>query len=277
MDWEEYEKVTAGIYQALGQSSGVNVVCHGRGCILIGSSGVRHQIDVLTSHSDGVHTYRTAIECKYWNRRVDKAAVAKHASIVEDTGVEKGVVVSKSGFTRDAQALAIRKNMGLIELRRPIDADWDGYFREVVVDLHVVDMRTYDYQFVLPNVKQNKDVTPGRRRASNADVIFCMPDGTSQTLSDITNEEAVATKDWHEGEEREFVVKLDTGTTFSIAGSDANTAIREIRFKARLRVVSEELRIPVEDHVMFLMKAIFEDEEFVISPDGRITKRSAAI
>ena len=104
-----------------------------------------------------------------------------------------------------------------------------------------------------------------------------MPDGTSQSLRDITNRETVVTKDWDEGDEREFVVKFDAGTTFSIACSDVNAAISEIRFKARFHVLSEELQVPVEDHVAFLMKAIFEDEEFVISPEGRVTKRSPTI
>ena len=163
-DWEEYEKVTARIYQVLGQSSGVNVVCHGRGCSLVGSSGVRHQIDVLTSHSDGVHVYRTAIECKYWNRKVDKAVVAKHASVVEDTSVDKGVVVSKSGFTRDAANLARQQNIGLIELRKPLDSDWKGYIKELVIELHVLDTRTYDYQFILPDVEENKGRDSWKKR-----------------------------------------------------------------------------------------------------------------
>ena len=273
-DWEEYEKVTATVYQALGQSIGIEVMCHGRDCSLMGRSGVRHQIDVLTSHGDGVHAYRTAIECKYWNRKVDKAVVAKHASTVEDTGVEKGVVVSKSGFTRDATRLAKQLNVSLVELRKPLDSDWRGYIRNLVLRLNVFDKKTYDYQFVLPNVQENRDVIPGMYSALNSDVILSMPDGKKESLWDIENRETVVTADWKEGDEREFVIRFDAGTTLSVVDSDVNAIISEIRFKARLHVVSEEMRIPVEDQVALLMKAIFEDEEFVISPDGRVTRRS---
>ena len=134
--------------------------------------------------------------------------------------------------------------------------------------------RPTTYQFVLPNVQESRDVIPGMYSAMNSDVILSMPDGKKESLWDIENRETVVTADWKEGDEREFVVRFDAGTTLSVVDSDVNAIISEIRFKARLHVVSEEMRIPVEDQVALLMKAIFEDEEFVISPDGRITRRS---
>ena len=43
------------------------------------------------------------------------------------------LVVSKMGFTAPAKDYAESKNIGLVELRRPVDSDWDGYIREVRV------------------------------------------------------------------------------------------------------------------------------------------------
>ena len=54
-------------------------MCHGGNCKVRGKSGVSHQIDVLTSHPDGVHTYKTAIECKYWDKYIDKDVIMKVA------------------------------------------------------------------------------------------------------------------------------------------------------------------------------------------------------
>jgi hypothetical protein len=61
MDWETYEQVTRAIYQALGEENGVQILGYGKDCKILGKSRVQHQIDVLTSHSDGLHTYKTAI------------------------------------------------------------------------------------------------------------------------------------------------------------------------------------------------------------------------
>lgn len=53
----------------------------GNSCKVIGRSNIQHQIDVLTIHSDGIHSYGTAIECKYWNKKIDKDIVMKLSSI----------------------------------------------------------------------------------------------------------------------------------------------------------------------------------------------------
>jgi hypothetical protein len=65
MDWETYEETTKYIYETLGEQVSIKIVGHGRKFKVEGKSGVKHQIDVLTSHSDGIHEYLTAIECKY--------------------------------------------------------------------------------------------------------------------------------------------------------------------------------------------------------------------
>lgn len=44
----------------------------GRSCFVEGPSGVPHQIDVTTAHSDGVHRYRTGIS---WNEPADSTQI----------------------------------------------------------------------------------------------------------------------------------------------------------------------------------------------------------
>ena len=67
--WQDYEELVKDIYEALGQANGVTIECWGRSCKVDGPPGVFHQIDVLTTHSDGLHQYRTAISCKNWNKK----------------------------------------------------------------------------------------------------------------------------------------------------------------------------------------------------------------
>ena len=48
MDDKEYETVTAALYQAMGESSGITIECFGSSCRVQGKSGSWYQIDVLT-------------------------------------------------------------------------------------------------------------------------------------------------------------------------------------------------------------------------------------
>src|ERR1700741_4596933 len=93
LDWKTYESITKYIYESLGSKAGVKVLGHGSNCKVLGKSGVDHQIDILTSHSDGIHSYRTAIECKYWKEKISKETEMKLSNFIEDTGIEKGVIV----------------------------------------------------------------------------------------------------------------------------------------------------------------------------------------
>lgn len=126
LDWKKYESITKYIYETLGKESGVEIECYGNNCKVKGKSEVNHQIDVLTIHSDGIHTYRTAIECKYWNDKINKDIVMKVAEIIEDSAINKGVIVSKNGFTPDGISYAKYKNIGLVELREMEEKDWEG-------------------------------------------------------------------------------------------------------------------------------------------------------
>lgn len=117
LDWKGYEEITRYIYHSLGNRNGIKILGHGLDCKVKGKSEVEHQIDVLTEHTDGNHRFFTAIECKYWKKKVTKDTVMKLSSIIEDARIEKGIIVSKEGFTKDALSFAQHKNIELIQLK----------------------------------------------------------------------------------------------------------------------------------------------------------------
>src|ERR1035438_8764059 len=135
MTWKEYEEITNYIYEAIGKNTGVTIECFGNTCKVIGKSGVEHQIDVLTNHSDGIHSYKTGIECKYWDENINKDIIMKVAAIVEDAGLNKGIIVSKNGFTPDAISFAQYRNIGLVELREITENDWEGTIRNIFFEI----------------------------------------------------------------------------------------------------------------------------------------------
>lgn len=114
MKWETYEETVKNIYEVLGARNGVKIECYGNSCKCTGKSGLKHQIDVLTVHTDGIHNYKTSIECKYWEEKINKDIVMKVLEICGDCNLHKGVIVSKMGFTPDAIKFAEYNGIGLV-------------------------------------------------------------------------------------------------------------------------------------------------------------------
>ena len=138
LDWKIYESITKYIYETLGKQTGVKVLGHGNSCIVTGKSGVTHQIDVLTTHSEGNHNYKTAIECKYWKDKVNKEIVMKISETIEDAEIEKGIIVSKNGFTSDGVKYAKYRNIGLVELREIEEKDFAENPKQIeIADLEI--------------------------------------------------------------------------------------------------------------------------------------------
>ena len=79
---------------------------------------------MLTSQTNGIHTTQTAIECKYRKNKVSKDPIMKLSETIRDSGIEKGIIVSRSGFTDDAVNQAKALNIGLVELREIEDKDF---------------------------------------------------------------------------------------------------------------------------------------------------------
>ncbi len=285
MNWQSYEELVKGVYETLGESENIEIVCWGRACKVRGKSGVYHQVDVLTRHSDGIHSYRTAIECKYQKKKTTKDPIAKLSNILEDAQIEKGVVVSLSGFTSDAKALAKSRNISLVELRRPIDDDWEGQIRDVHISMHVSRPEAYDYEFVQDEIGDNSQSR--HFGALNVDVLFHTPDGKSISLYDLTygvppitdpNARHVDSLGFHwidissRPDENAYAVMFPDATMMSVPTNDARARakIRGIRFKLRYSEITQEIAISGADYVALVMHAIFEKKRFAISPDGEI-------
>lgn len=284
MKGESYEKLVKDIYKALGKLDGVKILCWGRSCKVPGNSGESHQIDVLTSHSAGMHMYKTAIECKDWEtRKVGKDVITKLAFILKDSNVDKGVVVSKSGFTAGAKSLAKSENISLVELRQPVPKDWDGVIKDIHIELNLCSPEIYDYKFV-------QDVVEGENKlerlcVTTIDVQIHVPARNPITLHEITNHVLNVIDpdkkntntvgfDWTEissqENEKEYVVQFPDGTTLSVPQKANRAKIREIHFKVRFSVLRTNIDIYGEDYISMIMHYIFEDRRLAISPDGAI-------
>jgi Restriction endonuclease len=266
MEWQNYESVVKYIYERLGISSGIRMVGHGSSCRVTGKSGVNHQIDVLTEHSDGVHTYNTAIECKYWQSRVDKAPVTKLAEILEDAGIEKGVIVSKAGFTDDAVLFAKYKNIGLVELRAPVDDDWQDRIRDITVNINVLGYAVTDLQIVNPEPSCGE---PLNISVSSVDILFDHPDGTRQQFQEIVNER-MKTVTAPIGQAEKCEVAFQAGTFLTIEGRDVRRELKAIRFCITPTINQTKVEIKGRSYILWVMNVLFEDKRFAVWHNGDV-------
>ena len=273
LDWKTYESITKYIYETLGKEFGVTIEGHGSTCKVNGKSGVKHQIDVLTSHSDGIHTYLTAIECKYWKEKVNKNVVAKLAGIIDDSNIDKGIIVCKNGFTQDGINYAKYKNIELVELREIEKNDLNENSKEIhigdlelhintsikrteILNIDIGDNRNIDFKsefdyfnfIVIQEDKSQKplytyitefrnDVNPQNKKTEKLTKHYKIPNGV--------------------------IFNKETKETFKING---------ITFTGQLREKDEnkDLEFRLVDEVWLIMKSIFNERTFTFTENGLI-------
>lgn len=271
LDWKTYESITRYIYENLGKQAGVRVKGHGQNCKVTGRSGVLHQIDVLTTHSDGLHSYDTAIECKYWKEKVNKDTVMKVASIIEDTGISKGVIVTKSGFTKDGLEYAKFKNIGLVELREPTSKDDESTPKEI--------------EFGTLNIMTNIKVTgPKISKIDIGNNRFLEVENELDLFNYfliLKNETRVAfydyVADFRMEVARQNVMDKEIIKNYKVPESrlcnrltDNTFELDEITLTGQLgkRNESKNLTFTLVDKVWLIMKSIFEERTFTFSENG---------
>lgn len=276
MDWKDYESITKYIYEELGRKAGVKIIGHGNAFKVKGKSGVSHQIDILASHSDGIHDYRTAIECKYWKKKINKDVVMKVASIIEDTNVHKGVIVSKRGYTEDGILFAKQKNIGLIELREITVGEQNEKNKEtsfpigeLIINSKIERRRTkiLNIEFDFVDMNQKSDL------AEPNQMIIRHTDGNEVALTklllsfkeELHNEEpGKRIKKYYEFENANLTNKISKEIT-QIKGL---TLIGELELKN----MDNTRHFNIVDEIWLIMKSLFENNSYTISKLGMIKK-----
>ena len=273
MDWETYEKVVRDIYKALGKKKEIEIIGYGNTCKVIGKSGVEHQVDVLTKYSDGLHEYKTAIECKYWNQNINKDILMKIEAIVQDCNLNKGVVVSKLGFTPDAKKYAEYANIGLVELREPVDNDWEGRIKDIVINMKIQAPRLLNFQVMVNS--EEELIKMSDHIASTSDSFVIYPDSSRETFGEIIDNFfrdnfMIDSEEPRRVEERDII--LPEGSIVVING-ETEIIPKGFKIKGQMDLLEEKIEIKGKNYIWMIMKSIFEKKEFIITPKGELIEQ----
>ena len=237
-----------------------------------------HQIDVLTQHTAGLHQYRTAISCKQWNKKVGLSIVRDFSEIVDDARFSKGVIVSKMGFTAPAIDYAESKNIGLVELRKPVDSDWNGYIREIRIMIEVDRTEIYDVHFQLTSSvpcpsEEFYQGGPNSWRIKLNQIFVSVPGEEATAFQNLADSE------WIKDEEKEdYHIRFPEGSVLTVPDDPEHPAhdylITGASFKVRFNPpISKEIIVRADDHVYMIMESLFDGRRFTITKDGKITER----
>ena len=273
LDWKKYESITKYIYETLGKQSGVTIKGYGNDCKVAGKSGVSHQIDVITSHTEGSHTYETAIECKYWKKKVSKDIVMKLVQILEDTGISKGIIVSKSGFTRDGIQYAKHTNIEIVHLREYEDKDLQGSSKKIdigTLNLNIKIHRTRP-EITSIDIGDNRKIEI-KDEFDYFDFTIILKNGNQVAFYDYVNDF------------RKQINRLNDKTKpltgkYKVPESKLlnrqtgeKVDLDDILFTGQLTESDDDrnLKYTIVDKVWLLMKSIFEERTFSFSENGII-------
>lgn len=270
--WEDYEELVKDVVAALGASSGAVIECWGRNCFVEGPPGTRNQVDVLLSHSDGMHQYRTAVSCRWRSSKVDMAHVREWANIVQEARLSKGVIFSRTGFTSDAVRLAKSLNIGLVELRNPTEADWSDSITRVIGEV-IIDggLTTWDVRIRGTASKGTSgDGSSGDRLRMTLPLVFETPGQPARMLLQIAEEAHLA-----DSSQVHYVEDFPDGTVARTPADPQHPlngqAVASVSFKTRSNPpIRLQIDVNAEDSIRMIMRNLSENRDYRITTDGEI-------
>lgn len=118
IDWQGFEIFVSNIYK-----EDPNLIVE-HDVTLKGKSGAKRQIDVLITQKNKLHTYQTIVECKYWNKKVNRGIIDILYASMEDLNASKGVVFTTAGYEDGAQKYASSKNIDIFIVRELQPQEW---------------------------------------------------------------------------------------------------------------------------------------------------------
>lgn len=272
LDWKTYEFITKYIYETLGQKYNINIEGYGHNCKIKGNSGIDHQIDVLTSETDNFGTYRTAIECKYVNKKVNKDIVMKLLATINDTDIERGIIVSKSGYTPDAQQFAKHYNILIVHLRETDKEDKglqkELHFFDLLVNIKINIKRPEVTNIIAKDFDNNTIIL-------NADYqydIFIERDNGKRTR--LFDEIMVFKEYLNKQKPFETLTKTYDYENSNLLFQSSIQKIKSITYTGLLTIrdKNQNSNFSIVDKVWLIMKKIFEEQTFIISESGLIAQ-----
>ena len=278
----EYELFVKAVYECLNHADGLSDAQIQHDVKLVGAAGVEHQIDVFWTFKLGGVNYKVAVECKDYNRHVSKEKIEAFHSILHDIGNIHGIFASKMGFQNGAILYAQKYGIQLMEIRKPIDSDWEGSIKDIHIELCVRSIgevtsqifvnkaRAEEMGVSLPDNNQFHMLTD-RVIVEFGEMIIdkkIVETDDSRTMYELIKNLPVGTP----SKDNKYVYAFKKAT---IRLKDVALPIDSIEFIYETHESTEHIVIYGEESIMAIVKNITDGSETCIDKFGRVSIRES--
>lgn len=273
LDWKQYELITKYIFETLGGFN-IKIEGWGRDCKVKGASGVMHQVDVLTSETDDTGTFQTAIECKYLNTKVTKDTVMKLSETINDANIQRGIIVSNSGFTQDAQLFAKHRNILIVQLKEA-----GKEYPEYQEPLHLFDLGLNiginRRRPVVTNITAT-DINDNQITLDEKDQYYTFVKHANGKITNLFDEIMVFKNYLNDQEPSKTMSKAYSQQQALLYFPTSVHKLKSITYTGSLTVkdTNERKEFSIVDRVWLLMEKIFEQQTFLLTEGGIIVDTS---
>lgn len=276
---KDYESLVEQVFVQLMEQDSVKNIHVEKNKVLQGKT-TTHEIDVYWEFILGGIKYSTIIQAKDWTSRVPQGEMLKLKAILEDLpGQPRGIFVTKTGYQSGAIDVARANGIITYELREPIDSDWEGRIKTIILNLtaYVPNMKV---NIVIDElwVKSEMDRLGLKKLESSIsgmeDEIFILNEDLTRwkSIKDIKDEEQrkIGMNEVHELEVNipmEINRFIETGNeTFP------RMKLKEIKCIVSTGVIQQTTEIDATRMVGFILKNMIENTEVILDKDGKIRK-----
>ena len=142
VDWQGFEQFVTDLYKDDGNVKVEHNVT------LKGKSNANRQIDVLITRKSKLHSYQTMVECKYWNKKVERNTVDIVYAGMDDLNIEKGVIFTTTGYEKGAIEYAKSKNIDIFLVRDLTPDEWGLPGQIIQFYLHLITASMDNFKFI---------------------------------------------------------------------------------------------------------------------------------
>jgi hypothetical protein len=119
--WRDFERLAEKIVAELSPSAAVTFDDRIRGSL----SEAYRQIDVSVRWRDAGKDHLLIVQAKDWTTPADIKAVDAFAAVIQDVSADRGILVCRAGFSRQAQKYARNRDISLWNLHDAESANWN--------------------------------------------------------------------------------------------------------------------------------------------------------
>ena len=271
---KEYELVVQKVFQSILDQKFVKNITVQHDITLQGKS-TTHQIDVYWEFSDGISTYATIVQAKDYNSRVSQDKLLTFKGVIDDLpNHPKGIFVTKTGYQKGAKAYAEANGILLYELRQPTDEDWEGYIRDININMTMFSPHDSNFKIGIEKKKKKNNyhdtsVEIKIRGYAHEIMLYNEKNEAIALLNETINSvikkhgQGMSTKHIEENFDEPIFIH------YAKDGIDL-LKLKNISFDLSFNTYKETIEIKGDDIVKFILKDVLKDKINNIDPSFHV-------